>query len=62
MSEFSMASEEAQKMKELFHDDCYARSEEIDPDDEYDWHSLALGWAIAKGMKINDAQIFAYCV
>jgi len=29
---------------------------EIDPDNEHDWYSLVLGWAIGKGYSIKQAQ------
>lgn len=31
----------------------------IDPDQEEDWKSLTLGWAIAKGLTPKQAQDFA---
>lgn len=35
------------------------RSKEIDPDDGYCWESMAIGWAIAKGMSPKVAINFA---
>lgn len=32
---------------------------EIDPSNEQDWFSLTLGWAIGKGLNIEDAHDFA---
>lgn len=32
---------------------------EIDPDDEQDWYSLTLGWALAKGLSIEQSHKFA---
>lgn len=46
-------------MVALFKAECDDRSAEIDPDDEHDWKSLTLGWAVAKGMKPEEAQEFA---
>jgi hypothetical protein len=31
----------------------------IDSDDEEDWYSLTLGWAIGKGLEPDDAHDFA---
>lgn len=31
----------------------------IDPDDEEDWHSLAVGWLLAKGFTPSEALRFA---
>lgn len=33
---------------------------EIDPTDEFDWCSLAYGWALAKNINPEDARDFAY--
>lgn len=33
-----------------FKAECFDRSEEIDPDDDYRWDDLAFGFAIAKGV------------
>lgn len=35
------------------------RAKAIDPNGEWDWHSITIGWAIAKGMTPNDAIEFA---
>lgn len=42
------------RMKEQLTD----RSIEIDPENEEDWNSLGLGWALAQGMTINEAREF----
>lgn len=34
------------------------RAEDIDPDDQEDWSSLIIGWAIAKGLKPEAARTF----
>ena len=31
----------------------------VDKDNQEDWHSLCLGWAIGKGLTIKDAKDFA---
>jgi len=36
---------------------CYA--DQVDPFDEEDWHSLKYGWGLAKGLQIDEAEIFA---
>lgn len=35
------------------------RATEIDPNQEQDWFSLTLGWAIAKGLSPDTAHSFA---
>jgi hypothetical protein len=35
------------------------RAEEVDPNDNEDWFSLTLGWAIGKGLTIREAYDFA---
>ena len=42
-----------------FKKEIHDKSKEIDPSNEQDWFSLTLGWAIAKGMNINQAYKFA---
>lgn len=46
----------------LFKKEVCDRSEEIDEDQEQDWFSLSLGWAIAKGIPPEEAHHFAVCV
>lgn len=36
--------------------------DKIDPGAHEDWYSMALGWAIAKGMSLDDACDFAHDV
>jgi len=35
------------------------RSKEVDAEDEYDWLSLTVGWALAKGLSPKEAAAFA---
>jgi len=42
-----------------FKKECSDRSKQIDSQDEYDWYSLTLGWAIGKGIKPGAAKRFA---
>jgi hypothetical protein len=35
------------------------RSADVDPDSEYDWYAISLGWAIAKGLTPDDAGEFS---
>lgn len=41
---------------DLFVEEVQDRAEEIDPNDQEDWSSLIIGWAIAKGLKPADAR------
>ena len=36
----------------------YDNSAEIDPNDEYTWRGVALGWALGQGMPLDQAQEF----
>lgn len=36
------------------------QADEVDPNNEEDWHSMAIGWAIAKGMSPEAARKFAW--
>lgn len=42
-----------------FKTECHNKSDEIDPDDELDWYDLTVGWAVAKGLRGEDARDFA---
>jgi len=48
-------SEKENTFRVTIHD----RSAEIDPDNEQDWYSLTLGWALAKGLSIEQSHKFA---
>jgi hypothetical protein len=48
-----------QQMVNAFKREVSDRAGEIDPAKEQDWFSLTLGWALAKGMKPEDAHRFA---
>ncbi len=39
--------------------EVHDRAAAIDPDNEYDWYSLTLGWAVAKGFTPDAAIAFA---
>jgi hypothetical protein len=43
----------------LYMEEVISRASQIDPGDEQDWYSMALGWAIAKGLSIAAARKFA---
>ena len=43
----------------LFKTEVADRASEIDPSSEQDWFSITLGWAIAKGLSVEDAHEFA---
>lgn len=42
-----------------FKTECHDRADEIDPGQEWDWHDLTVGWAVAKGLAPEDARDFA---
>jgi hypothetical protein len=50
---------ELQPFIPLFKKEVTKRARAIDPSDEHQWHSLTVGWAIAKGMTPADAYYFA---
>jgi hypothetical protein len=43
----------------VFQHEIAERAKEVDPENQHDWHSLTIGWAIAKGLRPNDALEFA---
>lgn len=44
---------------DLFKKEVHEKFKEVDPDDEQDWYSLTLGWAIGKGLPVKEAKEFA---
>lgn len=46
----------------IFTHEVSENGKKIDPDNEHDWRSLTLGWALAKGLEPNDANDFAIYV
>lgn len=46
----------------FYRKECYDRGEEIDFHNELDWHSLAVGWGLAKGLNPEEARFFATLV
>jgi hypothetical protein len=46
-------------LTDLLRKELNDRSKEIDPDNNYDWLSLVIGWAIAKGLSPNEAIEFS---
>ena len=47
-----------QELNELWKYETSDKATLVDPYNEHDWKSLCLGWAIAKGLSIEDAQKF----
>lgn len=43
-----------------FYESVCKVSNDVDPEDAYDWHSLSIGWALAKGLNSEDALQFAH--
>jgi hypothetical protein len=42
-----------------FKTECHDHGSEIDPENNHDWLSLTIGWAIAKGLSPDNANDFA---
>lgn len=51
-----------QNLIEEYDSEITSNATEIDGDDKEDWNSLTLGWALAKGLSIVDAQSFAFYI
>jgi hypothetical protein len=47
-----------QKLVAAYKAEIVARADSIDPDSVHDWESMALGWAIGKGLTVKEAQEF----
>ena len=47
------------ELVEAFKTECDDRGAQIDPDNELDWFSLTVGWAIAKGLTPDEANELA---
>lgn len=54
-----MDEERKKELTALFKAEASDRGAEIDPDDEYDWYSLTIGWALAKGLTPDEAVKFS---
>lgn len=50
------ASKKVIKAAERFRDKVYKHADEIDPNDRYDWHDMAIGFMIASGLTILEAD------
>ena len=47
------------KLTELFKQEIYNKRKYVDPENNQDWYSLTIGWAIAKGFAPRYAWDFA---
>ncbi len=45
-------------LAELFETQIFDKADEVDPSSSEDWSSLALGWALGKGLTPEDAHEF----
>lgn len=45
-----------------FRDEIGRKSAEIDPSTDHDWHGIAIGWVLAKGLQPEAARHFAQIV
>lgn len=54
-----MSPDKKAKFEKMFKEEVNDKAKKVDPDNEQDWYSLTLGWAIAKGMSPNMAHDFA---
>jgi hypothetical protein len=48
-----------QELVTLWKSQVYDKGEEIDPTNEQDWYSLAIGWALGKDLTPDEAHAFA---
>jgi hypothetical protein len=42
-----------------FQQKVFSKYKEVDPSEEQDWYSLALGWALARNLSAEEAHSFA---
>jgi len=54
-----MIEKERERLTALFKKEVDDHAEAVDPDQEEDWGSLTLGWALAKGVPPDEAREFA---
>ena len=57
-----MSAPSQEDMLESFRKEVHERSHEIDPDAEFDWYDLSLGYALGKGASPEEARQFAATV
>jgi hypothetical protein len=55
MTKWTLEHELVKKFKTEVHD----KAKQVDPEQEEDWKSLTIGWAIAKGLTTKSAREFA---
>jgi len=55
--DWSIMSDE--ELIKSWHENVYSKTEEIDPDDQYYWESLAYGFFLGKGVKAKLAIALA---
>jgi len=46
-------------MREDYKENIHDKEKEIDPQRKMDWWDMAFGWALAKGMIVEEASEFA---
>jgi hypothetical protein len=57
-----MTSKRRKELTKLFKAEISDRSKSIDPENELDWYSLTIGWAIAHGELPSEAEMFSIYV
>jgi hypothetical protein len=50
------------EVRKAWHNEIYDRSDDIDPDADYDWKSLAIGFFLGKGLTADEAKDLVYRV
>ena len=55
----SLGKEKATKLVAAFKSEVWDPRKKVDPQDEYDWCSLAIGWGLAKGLTPPQSKVLA---
>lgn len=50
------AEQELQLLVKEFRTDVFSKIADIDPGDQLEWASLALGWGLGKGLTLEDSK------
>lgn len=55
-----MSPEQIEKWKKIWKNEVYNNVDEVDPNEEFYWKSLAYGFFIGKGLSLEEAREMLY--
>ena len=61
-SKIVYTKKDAKELSEMFNLEVVDDQDHIDPNNEYHWESLAIGWLIGKGVAIEDVEELSHFI